>query len=93
MLDKVKAAMKATAVLLPLLGLTWLFGLMAFNRDVIIFKYLFAIFNSLQGLMIFFFHVLFNEQVRCNFHVIDVFIVCMTKLLHHDWLRRVQLIR
>ena len=62
-LDKAKSGAKATAVLLPLLGLTWSFGLIVFNKDLIVFKYLFAIFNSLQGLMIFFFHVLVNKQV------------------------------
>jgi hypothetical protein len=47
-----------------LLGLTWVFGLLVFNRDMIVFKYLFAICNSLQGMMIFVFHVLINKKVR-----------------------------
>ena len=35
-------------VLLPLLGLTWVFGIMAINKNTIAFQYLFAILNSLQ---------------------------------------------
>ena len=35
-------------MLLPLLGLTWVFGIMAINKDTIVFQYLFAILNSLQ---------------------------------------------
>ena len=62
-LRKVKVGLRGSAVLLPLLGLTWVFGLLVFNRDTIVFKYLFAICNSLQGVMIFVFHVFFNRKV------------------------------
>ncbi|XP_028401048.1 adhesion G protein-coupled receptor L2-like [Dendronephthya gigantea] len=62
-LRKAKIGVKGSAVLLPILGLTWVFGLLVFNRDAIVFKYLFAIFNSIQGLMIFVFHVLINKKV------------------------------
>ena len=63
-IEKVKAGVKASAVILPLLGITWLFGLLSFSSSTVVFKYLFAITNSLQGLMIFIFHCLLNEQVR-----------------------------
>jgi len=63
-IEKVKAGVKASAVLLPLLGITWLFGLLSFNSETIAFKYIFAIFNSLQGLVIFIFHCALNKQVR-----------------------------
>ena len=69
-IEKMRAGVKASAVLLPLLGITWLFGLLSFSSDTISFKYIFAIFNSLQGLVIFIFHCAFNKQVRrfklCN---------------------------
>ena len=35
-------------VLLPLLGLTWLFGLLAINEDSSAFAWIFIILNSLQ---------------------------------------------
>ena len=69
--EKVKTGVKASGVILPLLGITWLFGLLSFNSDTIIFKYIFTIFNSLQGLMIFIFHCLLNKQVR------QVFFSCL----------------
>ncbi|CAB4019342.1 adhesion G- coupled receptor D1-like, partial [Paramuricea clavata] len=63
-LRKARIGLKGSAVLLPILGLTWVFGLLVFNRDTTVFKYLFAIFNSLQGLMIFVFHVLINRKIH-----------------------------
>ena len=63
-IEKVRAGIKASAVVLPLLGITWLFGLLAFNTETIVFKYIFAIANSLQGLAIFIFHCLLNKKVR-----------------------------
>lgn len=56
-------ARTATAILL-LLGLTWLFGALAISRAQIVFEYLFCIFNSLQGFLIFFFHCLRQQEVR-----------------------------
>ena len=61
--EKVRTGVKASGVILPLLGITWLFGLLSFNSDIIIFKYIFTIFNSLQGLMIFIFHCILNKKV------------------------------
>ncbi|XP_068678794.1 uncharacterized protein [Montipora foliosa] len=63
-IEKVKAGVKASAVILPLLGITWLFGLLSFNSATIAFKYIFVIANSLQGLMIFIFHCLLNKQIN-----------------------------
>jgi len=39
---------KASVILLPLLGLTWVLGLFAVNRNTLVFAWLFTIFNSLQ---------------------------------------------
>lgn len=60
---KLRAGLRASAALLPLLGITWLFGLLGFSYDTIVFKYIFAIFNSLQGLMVFIFHCALNDKV------------------------------
>jgi hypothetical protein len=40
------------------------FGLMTFNRETLFFRYLFAVFNSAQGMLIFLFHCACNKQVR-----------------------------
>jgi len=36
------------AVLSPLLGVTWLFGLLAVNHQLVAFQYIFAVTNTLQ---------------------------------------------
>lgn len=55
---------KAVAVLLPILGTSWVFGVLAVNKESVAFQYLFAILNSLQGFFIFLFHCLLNSEVR-----------------------------
>ena len=40
--------MKAVIVLLPLLGLTWIIGILAVNNDTQVFAWIFAVLNSLQ---------------------------------------------
>ena len=64
--EKLRMGVKATAVILPLLGVTWVFGLLSFNTATLAFKYIFAILNSLQGLMIFIFHCVLNQQVTSH---------------------------
>jgi hypothetical protein len=67
-MDVVKHILKATVILLPLLGMTWVFGLLAVNENTAVFAWLFTIFNSLQGVFIFFFHVLRNKTVSSRVH-------------------------
>nr|KAG5700533.1 hypothetical protein BaRGS_025245 [Batillaria attramentaria] len=51
-----------------LLGLTWVFGFLAIDGATqIVFHYLFAIFNSLQGLFIFLFYCVFNKDARAAY--------------------------
>ncbi|XP_074554309.1 cadherin EGF LAG seven-pass G-type receptor 1 isoform X2 [Halichoeres trimaculatus] len=59
-------ALRMAFLLLLLICATWLLGLMAVNSDVLTFHYLFAVFSCLQGVFIFFFHVIFNKEVRRN---------------------------
>ncbi|XP_069485338.1 cadherin EGF LAG seven-pass G-type receptor 1 isoform X3 [Ambystoma mexicanum] len=60
----VSSVLRTAFLLLLLVSATWLLGLMAVNSDVMTFHYLFAIFSCMQGLFIFFFHCVFNEEVR-----------------------------
>jgi len=62
-IGKIRTGVKASLVIFPILGLTWVFGLMTFNRETLFLRYLFAVFNSAQGLLIFLFHCVFNRQV------------------------------
>ncbi|KAJ7997631.1 hypothetical protein DPEC_G00214130 [Dallia pectoralis] len=59
-------SLRASFLLLVLLSATWLLCLMAVNSDILSFHYLFAVFSCLQGVCIFFFHCVFNEEVRTN---------------------------
>ena len=61
--EKIQAGAKALAAILPLVGITWVFGLLSYSSAAVAIKYLFAIFNSLQGFFIFVFHCLLNKQV------------------------------
>ncbi|XP_029638725.1 cadherin EGF LAG seven-pass G-type receptor 1 isoform X1 [Octopus sinensis] len=61
----VRVGLKATAVLLPLLGLTWTFGFLSVDSSsTLVFTYIFTILNCLQGLFFFIFHCLMNIDVR-----------------------------
>ncbi|XP_032702784.1 adhesion G-protein coupled receptor D1 isoform X2 [Lontra canadensis] len=62
-----KLTVKAVAVLLPILGTSWVFGVLAVNGQALAFQYIFAVLNSLQGLFIFLFHCLLNSEVRAAF--------------------------
>ncbi|XP_055954895.1 adhesion G-protein coupled receptor D1 [Patella vulgata] len=60
----IKNAVKASVFLLPLLGTTWLFGVMAISGSTVVFQYIFALTNSLQGFMLFICHCVCNSEVR-----------------------------
>ncbi|GAB1599959.1 cadherin EGF LAG seven-pass G-type receptor 1-like isoform X2 [Argonauta hians] len=61
----IRVGLKATAVLLPLLGLTWTFGFLSIDSSsTLVFTYIFTILNCLQGLFFFIFHCLMNIDVR-----------------------------
>ena len=55
--------LKASFVLFPVLGLSWSFGVLTMVTDEIVFNYIFAVLNSLQGFLIFIFHCVLNKQV------------------------------
>lgn len=65
-LEKVQNWIRGTVILLPILGLTWLLGflMLGSNRLYQVGAYLFAAFNSLQGLGIFICHVLMSKKTR-----------------------------
>ncbi|XP_006874780.1 PREDICTED: probable G-protein coupled receptor 112 [Chrysochloris asiatica] len=56
--------LKGTTSLTFLLGLTWGFAFFAWGPMRILFLYLFAIFNTLQGFLIFVFYCAMKESVR-----------------------------
>ena len=61
---KEKSAMRTLAMLVPILGTTWIFGVLALAHDSIVFQYIFSACNAFQGLFIFILYCLFNTEVR-----------------------------
>ncbi|KAM6904700.1 adhesion G protein-coupled receptor E5-like [Xenentodon cancila] len=63
-LQKIKAFIITAVAQLCLLGTMWIFGCFQFEKSTIAMSYLFTIFGSLQGAMLFVMHCLFSKQVR-----------------------------
>eukprot|EP00105_Crassostrea_gigas_P045286 XP_019929434.1 PREDICTED: adhesion G-protein coupled receptor D1-like isoform X1 [Crassostrea gigas] len=62
--EQASRELRGLSGMLPILGLSWVFGIFSVNQDLNIFQYLFAVFSSLQGLFIFLFFVVMNSQMR-----------------------------
>nr|XP_058959400.1 adhesion G-protein coupled receptor D1-like [Pocillopora verrucosa] len=60
--QQIRLGIKTCAVMTPLLGVTWLFGLLLSLHKA--FAYIFTIFNSTQGILIFLLHCMRNGQIR-----------------------------
>ncbi|XP_065928644.1 adhesion G-protein coupled receptor D1-like isoform X3 [Magallana gigas] len=60
---KAISGLRSLGTLLPVLGVTWLFGILAVNENANVFQYIFVITNSFQGIFIFVSHVLLNRKV------------------------------
>ena len=55
------------AVISVYLGLTWISGLLTIRDAKLSFRYLFCIFNSMQGFLIFLFYCVFSTEVRSKY--------------------------
>ncbi|XP_029364516.1 adhesion G protein-coupled receptor E1 [Echeneis naucrates] len=63
-LQKIKAFTITAVAQLCVLGTMWIFGCFQFEGGSIVMSYLFTIFGSLQGVLLFVMHCLFSKQVR-----------------------------
>ncbi|XP_022810056.1 adhesion G-protein coupled receptor D1-like [Stylophora pistillata] len=63
--EKIRLGIRACLVMIPLLGVTWLFGVLSSLHTA--FAYIFTIFNSTQGFMIFLLHCVKNTEIRSRF--------------------------
>ncbi|CAH3159307.1 unnamed protein product, partial [Pocillopora meandrina] len=63
--QQVRLGIKACVVINPLLGITWLFGLLLPVHKA--FAYIFTILNSTQGFLIFALHCMRNNQIKERF--------------------------
>lgn len=62
---QIRLGIRACVVMIPLLGVTWLFGLLTPLHKA--FNYVFTILNSTQGFLIFALHCVRNSQIRERF--------------------------
>ncbi|XP_022093474.1 adhesion G protein-coupled receptor L2-like isoform X3 [Acanthaster planci] len=60
--ERIRIALRAILLTLPLLGCTWLIGMLSFNSATLIFAYIFVVMNSLQGVFIFILYCLLNDE-------------------------------
>ncbi|XP_071817220.1 cadherin EGF LAG seven-pass G-type receptor 2-like isoform X4 [Apostichopus japonicus] len=72
--NSLKAGLRAAGILLPLLGITWVFGLLAVNQGMLLYQFLFAFCSFVLGVSIFIFYCILDSTVRleilrCCFHV------------------------
>ncbi|KAL6460545.1 hypothetical protein MHYP_G00305110 [Metynnis hypsauchen] len=63
-LQKIKSFTITAIAQLCVLGTMWIFGCFQFEGGSLVMSYLFTIFNSLQGLLVFVMHCLLSKQVR-----------------------------
>lgn len=57
-----------TICVFSLLGFTWIFGVLSIVDPSLLFSYLFSIFNSLQGFIIFILHITRDRSIRKEFN-------------------------
>ncbi|XP_041471443.1 adhesion G protein-coupled receptor L3-like isoform X3 [Lytechinus variegatus] len=62
--DHIKAGVKGALILVPILGLGWVFGFLSLGRATLVFTYLFVVIVALQGVLIFLLYCAFNSEVR-----------------------------
>lgn len=63
-LQKIRTFTVTAVAQLCVLGTMWIFGCFQFEEETIVMSYLFTIFASLQGVLIFILHCLCSKQVR-----------------------------
>ena len=56
--------LRRAAAISVILGLTWIFGLLAFGMGKLIFQYIFVVLNSIQGCLIFILYCLASAEMR-----------------------------
>ncbi|MFH4973304.1 hypothetical protein AB6A40_000013 [Gnathostoma spinigerum] len=66
-INSVRNWLKGAVALAILLGLTWTLGLLWIDEQSILLAYAFTVLNSLQGLFIFLFHVVFNDRMNKDY--------------------------
>ncbi|XP_027056193.1 adhesion G-protein coupled receptor D1-like [Pocillopora damicornis] len=63
--EQIRLDVRACVLMIPLLGITWLFGLLSPLQKA--FAYIFIMSNSIQGFIIFLLHCVRNSEIRSRF--------------------------
>lgn len=64
--NKFRSSVRNIFILNPILGLTWTFGILSANNEMIAFAYIFTLLNSFQGLFIFLLYALFHKSNKTS---------------------------
>ncbi|CAL1538584.1 unnamed protein product [Lymnaea stagnalis] len=67
---KTKSVVRSIFILSPILGVTWVLGVLSVSVDLAIFQYSFAICNSVQGLFMFIFQCVLQYQIKDGFRAL-----------------------
>lgn len=62
--NRLRKIARLTLVLMPIFGLSWVFGVLAVNKELLIFQYIFTGLNSFQGVFLFVCYCLMNSEVK-----------------------------
>ena len=65
--NKLRKVARLTLLLMPVFGLSWVFGVLAVNKQFLIFQYIFTGLNAFQGVFLFICYCLMNSEVRREF--------------------------
>ncbi|XP_047125908.1 adhesion G-protein coupled receptor D1 isoform X2 [Hydra vulgaris] len=65
--NNLRAGFRSSIILLPILGVTWIFGYLSFGSETLFFQYIFAVLNSAQGFLLTLFHCFLNEEIWTSF--------------------------
>lgn len=66
-INNIRVALKASLLLLPLLGITWLLGFLQVNSDTAVMSYAFVLLSSFQGVYFFVTNVVMDQEVCTTF--------------------------
>ena len=65
---KVGAQLQGSVIVIVLLGLTYMFAIFAIDQASVLFHYLFAVFNAMQGVFIFVFYCVLKKDSRYSWN-------------------------
>ncbi|XP_030837709.1 adhesion G protein-coupled receptor L2 [Strongylocentrotus purpuratus] len=62
--DRLKATARALLIMMPMLGMTWVFGVLQASFKSVFLQWLFILFNAMQGPMFFVFQCVMHPEVQ-----------------------------